>query len=61
MKKYKNQVKILAMHHHLVGIPDTGADRLTVIDAGDVLRTILRYRSRSCLMWTQTQTMDMEF
>lgn len=41
MKKYENSVKILAMHHHLVGIPDTGADRLTVIDAGDVLRTIL--------------------
>ena len=41
MKKYKDKVKILAMHHHLVGIPDTGSDRLTVIDAGDVLRTIL--------------------
>ncbi len=41
MKKYKDRVKILAMHHHLVGIPDTGADRLTIIDAGDVLRTIL--------------------
>jgi len=41
MQKYKDKVKILAMHHHLVGIPDTGSDRLTVIDAGDVLRTIL--------------------
>ncbi len=41
MKKYKDKVKILAMHHHLVGIPDTGSDRVTVIDAGDVLRTIL--------------------
>ena len=41
MKKYHDKVKILAMHHHLVGIPDTGSDRLTVIDAGDVLRTIL--------------------
>ncbi len=41
MKKYKNKVKILAMHHHLVAIPDTGSDQLTVIDAGDVLRTIL--------------------
>ena len=41
MKKYKDKIKILAMHHHLVGIPDTGSDRLTVIDAGDVLRTIL--------------------
>jgi len=42
MRKYKNSVKILAMHHHLVGIPDTGSDRLTVIDAGDILRTILQ-------------------
>ena len=42
MKKYPNRVKILAMHHHLVGIPDTGSDRLTVIDAGDILRTILQ-------------------
>ena len=41
MKKYKDKIKILAMHHHLVGIPDTGADRVTVIDAGDVLRTLL--------------------
>ncbi|KAG2479192.1 MAG: Metallophosphoesterase [Nitrosopumilales archaeon] len=40
MKKYKDKVKILAMHHHLVSIPDTGADRLTMTDAGDVLRTI---------------------
>ena len=41
MKKYKDKVKILAMHHHLIAIPDTGSDQLTVIDAGDVLRTIL--------------------
>lgn len=41
MKKYKDRVKILAMHHHLVAIPDTGSDQLTVVDAGDVLRTIL--------------------
>ncbi len=41
MKKYKNKIKILAMHHHLIAIPDTGSDQLTVVDAGDVLRTIL--------------------
>ena len=41
MKKYENKVKILAMHHHLIGIPDTGSARVEVIDAGDVLRTIL--------------------
>ena len=41
LKKYKNKFKIVAMHHHLIGIPTTGSDRLTVIDAGDVLRTVL--------------------
>lgn len=41
MQKHKDKVKILAMHHHLVAIPDTGSDQLTVVDAGDVLRTIL--------------------
>lgn len=29
------------MHHHLIAIPDTGSDQLTVVDAGDVLRTIM--------------------
>jgi len=41
MKKYKDKVKIVAMHHHLIPIPDTGSDEITVVDAGDVLRTIL--------------------
>jgi 3',5'-cyclic AMP phosphodiesterase CpdA len=41
LKKHEGKLKIVAMHHHLIGIPDTGSDRLTAIDAGDVLRTIL--------------------
>jgi 3',5'-cyclic AMP phosphodiesterase CpdA len=41
LKKYEKKNKIVAMHHHLVGVPDTGTDRVTVIDAGDVLRTVL--------------------
>lgn len=41
MKRYKDHVKIVAMHHHLIAIPDTGSDQLTVVDAGDVLRTVL--------------------
>ena len=40
IKKYKDKVKIVAMHHHLIPIPDTGSDQLTVVDAGDVLRTV---------------------
>ncbi|MGH1568465.1 MAG: metallophosphoesterase family protein [Nitrosopumilus sp.] len=41
MKKYKDKVKIVAMHHHLIAIPDTSSNQLTVVDAGDVLRTVL--------------------
>ena len=41
LKKYEKKTKIVAMHHHLVGVPDSGTDRVTVIDAGDVLRTAL--------------------
>lgn len=41
LQKYKDRLKIVAMHHHLVAIPDTGSDQLTVVDAGDILRTIL--------------------
>lgn len=41
MKKYEDKTKILAMHHHLIGVPDTGTDRVTVLDSGDVLRTAL--------------------
>ena len=41
LQKYAKKTKIVAMHHHLIAIPDTGSDQLTVVDAGDVLRTIL--------------------
>lgn len=54
LKKYKNHkddinknnnkqlVKIIAMHHHLIAIPDTGYTNVVGIsDAGDVLRTCL--------------------
>ena len=39
MNKYNNKVKIIAMHHHLIGIPDTGTDKIVILDAGDTLRT----------------------
>ncbi len=38
----KKRVKIVAMHHHLVAIPDTGYTNLVgVLDAGDMLRACL--------------------
>jgi 3',5'-cyclic-AMP phosphodiesterase len=34
---------IVAIHHHLVGIPGTGRERNVVLDAGDVLSILDRY------------------
>jgi len=33
---------VVAMHHHLAPVPDTGLERHTVIDAGDVLAALAR-------------------
>ena len=41
LERTMKKLKIVAMHHHLITIPDTGSDQLTVVDAGDVLRTVL--------------------
>lgn len=43
-KKYSNHTKIIAMHHHLIGVPDTGTDKIVIVDAGDILRTCLKYK-----------------
>jgi 3',5'-cyclic AMP phosphodiesterase CpdA len=37
-----SKVKVVAMHHHLVGIPDTGTDKILILDAGDTLRACLQ-------------------
>lgn len=41
LKKFRSKIILVAMHHHLIDVPDTGSDHQTVRDAGDVLRTIL--------------------
>jgi 3',5'-cyclic-AMP phosphodiesterase len=38
----KKKIKIIAMHHHLIGIPDTGTDKIIIVDAGDTLRACLQ-------------------
>ena len=43
-EKYKKKTKIIAMHHHLIGVPDTGTDKIVIVDAGDILRTCLHYK-----------------
>jgi 3',5'-cyclic AMP phosphodiesterase CpdA len=35
-------VKIVAIHHHIIPVPDTGADQITIVDAGDVLRSLVK-------------------
>jgi 3',5'-cyclic AMP phosphodiesterase CpdA len=42
LKKYENHTKIVAIHHHIVPVPDTGADQITIVDAGDVLRSLTK-------------------
>lgn len=39
--KGKKKIKIIVMHHHLIGIPDTGTDKIIIVDAGDTLRACL--------------------
>lgn len=42
LKGHEGKTKIVAIHHHVVPVPDTGADQITVIDAGDVLRSLVK-------------------
>ena len=46
LSKYNNsnnfKIKIIAMHHHLIAIPDTGTDKIIVLDAGDTLRACIQ-------------------
>jgi Icc protein len=45
LRKNKDKVKIVVMHHHVVPVPDTGMDRITIVDAGDILRTLFIERA----------------
>lgn len=49
LKKYKNHTKIVAIHHHIIPVPDTGADQITIIDAGDVLRSLTKTQANLVL------------
>jgi len=42
LEQYADRVKIVAIHHHVVPVPDTGADQITIVDAGDVLRSLIK-------------------
>jgi len=49
LKKHKNHTKIVAIHHHIIPVPDTGADQITIIDAGDVLRSLTKTQANLVL------------
>jgi 3',5'-cyclic-AMP phosphodiesterase len=42
MNKKNKKIKTVAMHHHLIGIPDTDTDKIVIVDAGDTLRVCLQ-------------------
>ncbi|MEM3672999.1 MAG: metallophosphoesterase [Candidatus Bathyarchaeia archaeon] len=42
LEKHEDKAKIVAIHHHIIPIPDTGADQITIVDAGDVLRSLVK-------------------
>lgn len=44
LEKHQDKLKIVAIHHHVIPVPDTGADQITVMDAGDVLRNLTKSR-----------------
>ena len=49
LAEVKGKLKIVAIHHHVVPVPDTGADQTTVIDAGDVLRSLVQSKANLVL------------
>lgn len=49
LEKYKDRTRIVAIHHHVVPVPDTGADQITVVDAGDVLRSLVKGKANMVL------------
>ncbi|MCJ7699584.1 metallophosphoesterase [Candidatus Bathyarchaeota archaeon] len=58
LEEYKNKTRIVAIHHHVVPVPDTGADQITVVDAGDTLRSLVKSKPRT--LRPPPQTMEME-
>jgi len=43
LENCRDSFKIVALHHHLIPVPDTGMERNIVSDAGDFLWTLTKY------------------
>jgi len=44
-EKNADKAKIVAIHHYIISIPDTGADQITIIDTDDVLRSLVKSKA----------------
>lgn len=60
LQKYKDKMKMVAIHHHIIPVPDTGADQITVVDAGGVLKKFNEIQSKSSTLRTPPQALEME-
>jgi 3',5'-cyclic AMP phosphodiesterase CpdA len=49
LEKYRDKIRIVAIHHHIIPVPDTGADQITVVDAGDALRSLTKSKTNLVL------------
>jgi len=49
LQEHKNKTRIVAIHHHVIPVPDTGADQITIVDAGDVLRSLTKCKANLVL------------
>jgi len=49
LREHKDRTKIVAIHHHVIPVPDTGADQITIVDAGDVLRSLTKCKANLVL------------
>ena len=43
LDKYAGRTKIVALHHHLLPVPDTGMEKNIISDAGDVLWSLISH------------------
>jgi len=60
LERYKDRVKIVAIHHHIIPVPDTGADQITIVDAGRRVEKLGEVESKSGALWTPSQALEME-
>lgn len=43
LDKYADRFRVVAFHHHLIPVPDTGMEKNMISDAGDVLWSLISH------------------